>query len=293
MSRAVVSFLFAIPAFLASGISSASTLSSVSAQASPPFGVPFSGATDCSQSSSTSASCNIQVYVEMFRGGSALANISASSAFGSLTGQASATAENDSSGLGGLYIGTVQAQFTSVFSDPVLITGGAGNGTLQAHFSWTVCSWTLVGNSYVPGYLPSFSASAGTSTEAWTGSTSGAGYEFGCSGFPGGGTLDLSTPFSFGGYVTIAASTDGEVISEINENDVLSPAENFSSASLTLTGFTVLDASGNLVPGAEVTPILTPMLTPEPASISLLICGKLALWATALVARSRHPHRTG
>jgi hypothetical protein len=46
-----------------------------------------------------------------------------------------------------------------------------------------------------------------------------------------------------------------------------------SSASLGLTGFSVYDASGDLVPGAVVTPVLTP----EPASASLLLYGALVL----------------
>jgi hypothetical protein len=60
-----------------------------------------------------------------------------------------------------------------------------------------------------------------------------------------------------------------------------------SNASLTRTGFSVYDASGNLVPGAQVTPVLTF----EPGAFSLLLCDALVFYGAVHVAHRRAPVR--
>ena len=55
------------------------------------------------------------------------------------------------------------------------------------------------------------------------------------------------------------------------------PFPGSSDASLILASFSVYDAAGNLVPGTNVTPVLTP----EPGTCSLFLCGALALCGAA------------
>ena len=292
MSKRQLSFLTAVPLLACNGVLNASTLSSVSAQIAPFLSgsASYGSATgDCSQSNSTSAGCVVEIYAPIF--GQAFAIAEASSAFGSLSGDAGADIGTNL--LGEVYPGTAQIQFISEFSDPVLITGGAGRGTLVVHFSWNACSSTRVGNEFIAGSWPSFSVMAGTTMGGWTGGgTSTAGCALGVSGS---GTRDLSTEFAFGGYVTVGGSTAGQVISNWydNQGPDFVGAQNGSSASLTVTGFSVYDAAGNLVPGAEVTPLLAPLLIPEPTSISLLVCGALALCGARLVIRCRPARPTG
>jgi len=270
--------LSALPLLIAfSAVSIAGTLSSVNMQASGMFS---SGPTGCGQTSFSSASCSFTAYNEDPYGGEEVhGSASASSAFGALSGAALVQAGQS---VFGTNFVSVQGGFSAEFNDPVLVTGGSGTGTLVVDFSWSAGA---VAN-YGEGVWPSFTVVVGTSSESWTSSATDpvgptCSSELPCTGS---GTVDISVPFTFGGVTTVGGSAsvalntfDGEFFFGSTLN---------SSASLTLTGFSVYDASGNLVPGAMVTPILSP----EPGTVSLLMCGALVFCALLRRRLQDRPH---
>jgi hypothetical protein len=276
MSRNGLTFLYALALVAAwNGISSAGTLSSVTLSGSATPLLPGS-VTYCSQSDVASAGCNIWISTEDGLSG-AYAGGGASSAFGDLSGNLMFSIENSWRSDG--YVEIDEAQFTAEFSDPVLITGSTGPGTLVAHFTWSGCDVGAWGDlcQRLDGSSPSFSATAGTSSSEWT-----------ANGMVYSGALDLSTPFDFGGQSTIAGSIAGWLPNGIDYSPYPDLADGGSYASLTLTGFSVYDAAGDLVPGAQVTPILNPAPIPEPGSFGLAVCGVLAVWCAGLLNRFRN-----
>jgi hypothetical protein len=134
-------------------------------------------------------------------------------------------------------------------------------------------------NATSEAFWPTFAASVGASSSSWTGIANLPSSNL-CEGpvpCQGTGTLDVSSSFTFGGLIDV----DGSTAVGINTLEILGQSfpislgqDGNSSSSLTVT-FLVYDAAGNLVPGAVVTPVLTS--TPEPGSISLLLCGALVL----------------
>jgi hypothetical protein len=59
---------------------------------------------------------------------------------------------------------SVQGGGSAEFTDPVLVTGGAGTGTLVADFSWSASAWVAIGEVI----WPSFTVVVGTSGQSWT-----------------------------------------------------------------------------------------------------------------------------
>ena len=238
-----------------SAVCIAGTLSSVDMQASGTFssGPP----TGCGQASSSSAACSFSAYNwDRYGGGNVDGSASASSAFGSLSGAAYADAVQNNFG----------ANFVSVLAD----------------FSWSASAWVAIGEVI----WPSFTVVVGTSGQSWT-QPYGSCIAPNCTAS---GTLAVSVPFTFGGLTNVGGSTSVFLNTEEASFSLSSIFD--SSASLTLTGFSVYDASGNLVPGA----VVTPLLSPEPGSVSLSLCGALVLWMlvagfklTRSTAPSRHP----
>lgn len=280
MSRSGLTFLYPLALAVAwAGISSAGTLSSVTLSGSAAPLAPGS-VTYCSQSDVASVGCNIWVYEDLWSG--AYAGGGASSAFGNLSGNLMFSIENSWRSFGN--VGIDQAQFTAEFSDPVLITGGTGPGTLVAHFTWSGCDVGAWGDlcHMLDGSSPSFSATTGTSSSEWT-----------ANGMVYSGALDLSTPFNFGGQSTIAGTIAGWLPNGMIYSTSADSSNGGAYASLTLTGFSVYDAAGDLVPGAQVTPILNPASIPEPGSFGLVVCGALAVWCTRLLNRFRPARLTG
>ena len=260
-----------VPLLLAlSGVSIAGTVSTVGMEATGMF--DEGGITSCGYSSATTASCSVGANnYDPFGGELVTAGTSASSAFGALSGSIGAQAYQSCC----YNFVSVQGGFTAEFNDPVVVTGGSGTGTLVADFSWTAEA-TVSGTS--EAFWPTFAASVGTLSESWTGTANLPISPVCIAQVPvpctGSGTLAVSSAFTFGGLIDVDGSTAVEMdTSEITGGSF--PADlgqiGNSLSSLTVT-FLVYDASGNLVPGAIVTPITS---TPEPGSISLLLCGAL------------------
>jgi len=258
--------------FAFGGVSIAGTLSTVYMQA---YGM-FNGGTPtgCGDNSATTASCSFSAYnTDPYGGEGATGSASASSAFGSLSATAWASAGQSIDGANGV---TVQGGYTAEFDDPVVVTGGSGTGTLVADFSWTALGTV---NATSEAFWPTFAASVGASSSSWTGFANLPSSNL-CAGpvpCQGTGTLDVSSSFTFGGLIDV----DGSTAVGMNTLEILGQGFPLSlsqfansSSSLTVT-FSVYDAAGNLVPGAVVTPVLTS--TPEPGPISLLLCGALVL----------------
>ena len=260
-----------VPLLLAfGGVSIAGTLSNVYMQG---YGM-FNGGTptSCGDSSATTASCTFYANnFDQYGGEGASGSASVSSAFGNLSATAWASAGQSIDGANGV---SVQGGYTAEFDDPVVVTGGSGIGTLVADFSWTALGTV---NATSEAFWPTFAASVGASSSSWTGFANLPSSNL-CAGpvpCQGTGSLDLSSSFTFGGLIDV----DGSTAVGIDTLEILGQSfpislgqDGNSSSSLTVT-FSVYDAAGNLVPGAVVTPVLTS--TPEPGSISLLLCGAL------------------
>jgi hypothetical protein len=290
MSLRQQAHLCTLPLLLAfSGVSIAGTLSTVGMGASGMFngGTP----TSCGDSSATTASCSFFDYnMDPYGGESASGSASASSAFEMLSATASANAGQSIDGANGT---SVQGGYTAEFDNPVVVTGGSGTGTLVADFSWTALATV---NATSDAFWPTFAASVGASSSSWTGIANLPSSNL-CEGpvpCQGTGTLDVSSSFTFGALIDV----DGSTAVGINTLEILGQSfpislgqDGNSSSSLTVT-FLVYDAAGNLVPGAIVTPVLTS--TPEPGSISLLLCGALMLGmrCTRFSSKNRPQHST-
>jgi hypothetical protein len=250
-----------------SAVSVADTLASANLQTYGTFS--SGGSTSCASTSSSSAGCFLYLYNDDPYGGEMVwGNATALSAFGALSGAAETQAGQNVFGYNPV---GMQGGFSADFDDAVLVTGGTGTGYLFADFSWTAAATANFGKGF--DIWPSFTVAVGSSSESWTSSATGP-IGISCySPFPctGSGTVVVSTPFTFGGLTDISGSTADSL--STGEGVLFFGSTLISSASLGLTGFSVYDASGDLVPGAVVTPVLTP----EPASASLLLYGALVL----------------
>ena len=269
MNRCSLAGIYTLPLLLAWNVASkADTLSWVSLQ-----GSVASPITSCSASDAAAASCTINFTAGSgYDEGQGFGLASASSAFGSLSGSADLFGSPD---LLGRPYPTVSGEFSADFNDPVLITGGTGSGTVVAHFSWSDAEYiypVVCNDCYPGGFWPSFSADIGGTSQSWsagpTSSTTG--------------TFDLAASFVFGSTTSVGGSLSADPTTELLVYSG-SGSDAGASASLTLTGFSVYDSAGNLVPGAEV----TPMLSPEPGAWSLCLAGLLILVGLRRVRRPK------
>ena len=188
--------------------------------------------------------------------------VMASSVFGALSGEITENLK----GLQGLSGGNpfdLTENFYAGFNNLLLVTGGTGTGMLVAHYSWDfeasqAAPFTV---GFDANFFDGFGISVGGTYPPGPLSQSG--------------TFDVPVSFAFGQLMPIEAYMQG-----IATPHILS----FSlSASLSLTGFSVYDAAGNLVPGAQV----APTIAPEPGSMWLLLCGTLGLLKLAVSHKYR------
>ncbi len=253
MCRVEIALLFALNA-----VSSASTLSTVSVSGTSD-GNP-SAPTSCAAMDAASASCSINYdYGTGYNGAHGFGLASATSVFGLLTG---AVQVNGSPDFLGRSFPFVQGQFAAEFSDPVIVTGDTGTGTLVAHFTWSADADTqpLCYECPPAGFWPSYVVSIGNSSVSWT------------AGAPATNVpLDFAAAFVFGQMTAVGASSSDQISTDIPAYSA--PGIGAAAiAELMLTGFSVYDASGNLVPGAQVT-----VVGAEPGTWMLWVCGLLVL----------------
>jgi hypothetical protein len=230
----------------------------------PGFTLEF-GNSSCQDSGVTSASCSIsfQLTPSSFQGGG---SVSATAGFGSLSGQGSGGGEAATPG---------PIIYNTSFSDYLVVTGGTGSGTLTAHYQLDADGGQPLNpatNADVPTNSPEFSFLEGSTAEnLYPHLTDG---NSGFSNEP----FSISSPFQFGTQVTFGADTQALIDNYIYTEGLFAEAQ--CGSSVQLIGFTVLDASGNVIPGAEVTPenvVGLDFFTPEPFSASLVLLGLVAL----------------
>ena len=120
------------------GVVDAGTLSSVTLEGSAGPALSAGSIPYCSASDVTNAFCYMSAFEDGGWGVQGWGD--ASSAFGKLTGSFFGDISFPTNALGYGWASLDEVQFTSDFSDPVLITGGSGQGTLVAHFAWMGCN---------------------------------------------------------------------------------------------------------------------------------------------------------
>ncbi len=230
------------------------------------------GTFQCQQSGTTSAGCetNFNAPAILFSGEGFA---QASAAFGTLNGQ--------------LHEAASSGYFVTSFSDNVVVTGGTGSGTLVAHYAISdsadakdvtgrtgVGSFSFVQGSTKTGVVPDFT-NFGHTTPHLNPPPGCATY-----GLCFSETFDVSSPIQFGTALPFGAETylnsdgfEGVLLGRDLSVD--------ADSNLNLTGYTVLDASGNAIGDAAVTPQNVPGLdlfpAPEPVSSGLMLLGLGAL----------------
>jgi len=170
---------------------------------------------------------------------------------------------------------TGTASVDASYTEDLLITGGTGSGSLVVDFSLTGQgseSGPETGGT-MSGSISGGGASVNFSNPSWT-CTGDQVCSWALNGYP---TQYLAIPFTFG-----VPFSFGE---ELNLS--AGAADNGSagvSATLGISGFSVLDSGGNAVTGAQVT---DPIDAPEPGS--WILCGGMlglaAEWARRRVSR--------
>lgn len=230
----------------------------------------------CQQSGTSSATCATEVsgrygpsYVD------SNGSVSAAAAFGALRGT---FAEYNSEG-----------NFVSSFGDEVRVTGGAGSGTLVTHYALS---------STADSYLPEddraghFSFVQGSTSAGFVPTYTSLGFNApypptppGCNpyGLCFSENFDVMSPVQFGTALPLGAQV-------ILDSDELPGRPSYggdstvASSMLQLTGYTVLDADGNVVSDAVVTQQHVAGLdlfpAPEPGTWGLMLMGLagLVMW---------------
>jgi hypothetical protein len=222
----------------------------------------------CQQSSSSSASCMTSfgghggVYGYIDAGG----NISASAAFGTLRG---GMTEQDSHGY-----------LVASFGDNVAVTGGSGAGTLVAHYSLV-----SEGEAQAPGSASFFFVQGGTKTSVTANYSVNTGLPVppaspNCEsvGFCFSESFDVTSPMQFGADLPLGV----QMYVNSPGGTLLPPNGDVTgNASVELNGYTVLDADGNVVSDAVVTPQNVAGLdlfpAPEPGTWGLMLMGLAGL----------------
>lgn len=238
----------------------------------------------CQQLSTSSATCASSFsghghgYGFIESGGVSLA----SAAFGALSGTVEES--NGSSG-----------RSVSSFGDDVIVTGGSGAGTLVSHYALAATAAATGGDGAVQ-----FSFVQGATKTGVVPTFTNFGFTpplpnpppQGCQsyGLCFSEMFDVSSPIEFGTAVPLGAlnSLNSDAFGEISV-----PGGSYAvdaGSSLHLTGYTVLDAGGNVVSAAAVTRQNVAGLdlfpTPEPATWGLMLAGLVATsWR---LRRDRH-----
>ncbi len=234
----------------------------------------------CQQSGTASAGCGTNY--STFNGritGEGFAQ--ATAAFGALSGQI----QSGNSG---------PAYFVASFSDDVVVTGGSGSGTLVAHYALAAAAdatggmgagnFSFVQGSTKTGVVPDFTNLGYTTPHLPP--------PPGCdpTGLCFSETFNVTSPIRFGNALPLGAEA-------YLTSDGFGPSQHIgggiqlisAGSNLNLTGYTVLDGSGNVVGDAVVTPQNVPGLdlfpTPEPLSSGLVMMGLGLLGAWRLRKR--------
>lgn len=170
---------------------------------------------------------------------------------------------------------TGTASVDASYTENLLITGGTGSGSLVVDFSLTGQggeSGPETGGT-MSGSISGGGASVNFSNPSWT-CTGGQVCSWELNGYP---TQYLAIPFTFG--VPFSFSEELNLSAGADNNGSAGV-----SATLGISGFSVLDSGGNAVTGAQVT---DPIDAPEPGS--WILCGGMlglaAGWARRRVSR--------
>jgi len=213
-----------------------------------------SGSTYCMQTSATVASCSITAdFADPTQRNTAHAEVGSAAQFGAVSGSLFLGMDRSANASGG---------YAAYFSDYLTIAGGAGSGTFISHYALTSegeedrfpffafsPSYRMVQGSVTAEpilLLPPGAFGAMPHLEASIDVTS---------------TFEFGTPFWFG------AGTQLD-LSAINTGSSVSWSST-SSSKLVLTGYSVLDAQGQIAGGAQVTRSFIEgpnVFIPEPAT---------------------------
>jgi len=242
-------------------------------------GPPPTGTFQCQQSGSASAFCqsDYSAFYGRVTGGGLSAG---TAAFGALTGRM------QESGGGSGYL-------TASFGDNVVVTGGSGAGTLVAHYALATTALAYLTDSNKTGGF-SFVQGATTANVSpvflnfgFTSPNLNPPAGCGMFGLCFSEMFDVSSPMTFGAALPMGAATylmsDGLGELPVDLGNGLN-----ANTSLTLTGFTVLNAAGSVIAGASVTPQNQPWSpTPEPVTWGLMLAGLAILGMRKGFRRSR------
>lgn len=237
------------------------------------IGLDIMGTIDCSQFSSTSASCSTNFAAlngQLQAGGT----VNAAASFGSASGSAYGGGSSFNPGV--MY-------YLASFANDVVVTGATGTGTLVTDYQISAGSFQLGDPSINPNEAlndPQFSFVQGSTKLNMPTDLTNASPSFTNEPVDITTSFQFGTPFAFGAETQDAAS----LYSYLGPNN-----EGGANSSLKLIGFTVLDSSGNVVAGAQIVPgaaLGTGIFTPEPLSGLMALVG-LALISSVAPLRRR------
>jgi hypothetical protein len=224
----------------------------------------LSGSFDCYQSGAASAACSVSYTSPngLYEG---FGTASATTSFGSISGQAQGGEDKLVSSL-------IFASYYASFANDVVVTGGTGKGTLIAQYQLTASSLQTVDPMLYPNYplpSPTFTLVQGSTKDYFDTSLTAANSYID-------EQFDVTSPFQFGIPFAFGAETQASI-------GAGQGAE--TGSGVKLTGFEVLDSSGNIVADAQLIPgqaLGTGIFTPEPLPASLVLLGFAALlWPAA------------
>jgi hypothetical protein len=231
----------------------------------------FLGTISCSQFAITSAAC--QTSFSSFNGiYDASGAVTAQASFGSASGHAYG---------GGTTLNPGIIYYLASFANDLLVTGGTGQGTLIAQYQVNAGSGQIgdpYSNPNEPLQSPSFTFVQGSVKQNLSPALTNSASLFNES-------LDVTSSFQFGTPFAFGAETQDVCCFYSGFGRSV---EGSAGSSLQLTGFTVLNSSGQVIAGAQLIPgqpLGTGIFTPEPFSGSLTLLGLAALLCP--IARSR------
>ena len=259
------------------GLDAASVLVNISGGQLPLYPDPASK-TLCRQDSDSAALCDIHAYFydppPPLAGNEGYGAGTANADFGVLSGSA----------FGAIEYGEISVFYRASFSDYLTVSGGAGQGILVSHYLLTSTSESS--NGFSPEVTTRFRfiqqsatvdhLSLVASDPGPMGSTSE--------------TFDVTSPFDFGVPLLFGAGTQYSLNlpSDAVPWGIKSSQNLHVTSRLELTGYSVLDRSGQAIPGAQVVRDFRTgpdVFLPEPAP-EWITCAGLAILAALKKARA-------